>query len=131
MTTSGPEARLDGSGTPESDGDLAALHDDRHLPTPAGVHEHLSESAGVSLDIDVANNDVSRCVILTGRCRVRSSVFAENEHDIVHAIPPRGPDAAKSSTHPERIRTIVASIDELRDGSKGAFIRNILDPAVV
>jgi hypothetical protein len=67
MAASRREARLHASGPAESDGDLAAFYDHRDFTASARVLEHLGERLCIPLDIMVANDDVSRCVILTGR----------------------------------------------------------------
>ena len=66
------------------DGDFGALDDDRDVPPTARVREHLLESGGIRLDVLVLQNAVSFRVVLTGRDRVRSRVFAEDDDFLCH-----------------------------------------------
>lgn len=50
--------------------------------------EHLLERVWILLDIPVVNNDVSRCVVLTGRNGVGSGVFAEDHYFFGHEYAP-------------------------------------------
>ena len=76
------------SGASETDGDLAPLDDDRHLPA-AGEAHHPVELVPVRQDVDVGERDLSLRVILTGRGRMGSGVFSEDLDAVgVHRRPP-------------------------------------------
>jgi hypothetical protein len=68
---------LDPSGASETDGDLAPLDDDRHLPA-AGEAHHPVELIFVRQDVDIGERDFSFRVILTGRGCMGSRVFSED-----------------------------------------------------
>ena len=72
-----PPGALHPSGAAESDGDLAALDDDRN-PTAAGDLDHPCELPGVLLYVYVVEGDFPAREVLTGLCRVGSGVLPED-----------------------------------------------------
>ena len=77
MSRFGPTGPLHASSSPEADGDLAVLDDDRHLAA-AGETDHPRELVFVLFDVEVVDRVFPTRVVLTGRRRVGSGVFAEN-----------------------------------------------------
>ena len=77
MSRFGPPGRLHFSSSPEADGDLAVLDDHRHLAA-ARETDHSRELVFVLFDVDVVDRVFPTRVVLTGRGRVGSGVFAEN-----------------------------------------------------
>lgn len=59
-------AWLDPSRAPETDRHLAVFDDDGDLPASTRGAEHLLETGGILLDVDVTNRDLPLLVILTG-----------------------------------------------------------------
>jgi hypothetical protein len=77
------------SGASEADRDLPVLDDHGNL-SAAGDGDHPLELLLVGLDVDVDEGNLALCVVLTGRGRVGSGVFAENLHAVFcHGRPPR------------------------------------------
>ncbi len=74
----------DASGSAESDGHLGPLDDYRDLPSTTCVPEHLLERGDVRLDVLVVDDAIFFCVVLTGRDRVGSRVFAEDDDFLCH-----------------------------------------------
>ena len=74
-----PAAGSDASRAAEADRDLLAVHDHWHLTAPLRELEHALELLAILLDVDVFDVDLAPGVILTGRLRVGSGVFAEDE----------------------------------------------------
>src|ERR1700682_1067816 len=70
-------ARSNSSRPSETDGDFAALDDDRNFPT-AGEANHPIELLDVVLDVDIDEGHPALSVVLTGRCRVGSGVLSSN-----------------------------------------------------
>ena len=75
---------LDASGAAEPDRHFSFVDDDGNLTAAAGVFEHFVERSARDLDILVVHGDVFRCVVLTGRNRVGSGVFSENQNCVGH-----------------------------------------------
>jgi hypothetical protein len=77
-------ASLDTSGTTEPDGHSTVLDDHGNLPTAIRERQHTLQAGSVLLDVDIANGNVPLFVVLTGGCRVGSSVLAEDEDLVGH-----------------------------------------------
>ncbi len=74
----------DASGSAVSDGDLVAIHDDRHFASTVRGYQHLLQAVGVVFDVDVANRSVLLGIVLTGCHGVRSSVFSVDQDFVSH-----------------------------------------------
>jgi len=77
MTADG--GRLDPSSTTEADRDLLSVHDHRHFTAPLRQLEHALELLAVLLHIEVLEVNLAPGVFLTGRLRVGSGIFAEDD----------------------------------------------------
>ena len=75
-----PEEISDTSGSAEPNSDFTRLNDHRNIPVAVRKRKHVLERGWIFLDIPVVNNDVSRCVVLTGRNGVRSGVFSKDQN---------------------------------------------------
>ncbi len=76
-----PPALSDASGSTETDRHLAVLDDHRHLSDPLAELEHSVEFERIRFDVEETKLDASLGEVLTGRRRVRSGGFSENESD--------------------------------------------------
>ena len=81
---SAPEEISDTSGSAEPDSDVTGLDDHRNIPASVRNVKHVLERGWIFLDIPVVNNDVSRCVVLTGRNCVGSGVFSKDQNFFGH-----------------------------------------------
>ena len=82
---------LDASGlAAETDGDLAALDDDRHLAPAVGEFEHGVELSGVGEHVDVIDRFAVLLQGLTGRGGEGSCVFSVDQDLVRHGLPPLG-----------------------------------------
>jgi hypothetical protein len=84
MMPSTLEEISDTSGSAEPNGNLTRLDDHRNIPPPVRKRKHVLERTWIFLDIPVVNNDVSRCVVLTGRNCVGSGVFSKDQNFFGH-----------------------------------------------
>jgi hypothetical protein len=75
-----PAALLNPSSPPEADRDLVSIDDDRDFTASLRQREHALELLAVLFDVEVLDVDLALGVILTGRLRIRSGVFPEDEH---------------------------------------------------
>jgi hypothetical protein len=75
-----PAAKSDPSSPAEADRDLVPVDDDRDFAPPMREPEHALELLTILLHVDVFDADLAPGVILTGRLRIGSGVFAEDEH---------------------------------------------------
>src|SRR5687767_15061149 len=82
--------RLDSSGAAEADRDLLSVDDHGHLAPPFRQREHALELLAIPLHVEVLELNLALGVILTGRQRVRSGVFTEDEdhRPILHVCIP-------------------------------------------
>ena len=84
--TTAPGRLLHPSAAAVADRDLVAFHDDRHLPLPLGVLEHIVELRGILLDVVIL-----RCTTegLTGLLGIRSAGLPVDDHLCPHVRPLR------------------------------------------
>jgi hypothetical protein len=64
----------------KTDGNLTLFHDNRNLPCPAGIFQHFIEIFRGGQDINIFHFLLFFFVSFTSRIRIRSGIFAENQH---------------------------------------------------
>ncbi len=76
------------SSTAETDGGFFSFDNDRYQPFTTAIFQHFIHNKRIRLNIFVLNRLVLFCEGPTGRYRVGSSIFPENQNDIAHRLSP-------------------------------------------